>query len=176
MPVYLRDERGVGAGAIGALLFAMSATSVLAAPVGGRVATRFGIRAGLLSGSSVLVVATAGVLGAVAAGGTYLLAAPLALTGIGMGLAGAAQQSSGLSAWPASMAGSAAGTLSFMRYVGSVAGASLLAAVLGRDPGAGAFEALLAILVVASLLNAALALRSPGGQARATEQLARTPA
>lgn len=176
MPVYLRDERGVGAGAIGALLFAMSATSVLAAPIGGRMATRFGIRAGLLSGSSVLVLATAGVLGGVTAGETYLLAAPLALTGIGMGLAGAAQQSSGLSAWPASMAGSAAGTLSFMRYVGSVAGASLLAAVLGRDPGAGAFEALLAILVVASLLNAALALRSPGGRARAAKQLARTPA
>lgn len=176
LPVYLRDERGVGAGAIGGLLFAMSATSVLAAPVGGRVATRFGIRAGLLSGSTVLVVATAGVLGAVAAEGTALLIAPLAMVGIGMGLAGAAQQSSGLAAWPAAMAGSAAGTLSFMRYVGSVAGASLLAAVLGRDPGRGAFETLAAILVLAALLNALLALRSPGARAHATEQLARTPA
>lgn len=176
LPVYLRDERGVGTGAIGALLFSMSATSVLAGPIGGRVAMRFGVRAGLLSGSSVLVMATAGVLGAVAAGAAYPLAGPLALVGIGMGLAGPAQQSSGLAAWPASMAGSAAGTLSFMRYVGSVAGASLLAAVLGRDPGPGAFEALAAILVLAAVLNAVLALRSSGQRARAAEQLARTPA
>lgn len=175
MPVYLRDERGVGAGAIGALLFAMSATSVMAAPVGGRVATRFGIRAGLVSGSGVLILATAGVLAAVAAGGTYSLALPLALVGVGMGLAGAAQQSSGLAAWPATMAGSAAGTLSFMRYVGSVAGASLLAAVLGRNPGAGQFEALLAVLACAGLVNGALALWGPGSRSQAGEQLAQSP-
>ncbi len=113
MPVYLRDEHDVSAGAIGALLFAMSATSVLSAPVGGRVATRFGVRAGLVSGSLVLVAASVGVLAGVVGGGTYGLAFPLSLMGVGMGLGGAAQQASGLSAWPVSMAGSAAGTLSF---------------------------------------------------------------
>jgi DHA2 family methylenomycin A resistance protein-like MFS transporter len=112
----------------------------------------------------------------VAADGTYSLALPLALVGIGMGLAGAAQQSSGLAAWPVSLAGSAAGTLSFMRYVGSVAGASLLAAVLGREPGAGEFEALLAILACAALANGALALWGPGSRSRAGEQLAQSPA
>lgn len=173
MPVYLRDEHDMGAGVIGALLFSMSATSVMAAPVGGRVATRFGIRAGLVSGSSVLIVATLGVLAAVATGGTYSLAVPLALVGIAMGLAGAAQQSSGLAAWPISMAGSAAGTLSFMRYVGSVAGASLLAGVLGGSPGPGEFERLLFIMVAVSVVNAALAFRRAESHQQAVEQPAR---
>ena len=157
MPVYLRDEHDVRTGIVGVLLFAMSATNVLAAPAGGMVATRLGIRVGLVAGSLVLTVAAAGVLAVVAAGGTYLLAVPLALMGVGMGLGMAAQQSSGLGAWPASMAGSAAGTLSFMRYVGSVAGASLLAAVLGATPGLGAYEALLAILLGIAVLNGLLA-------------------
>lgn len=165
MPVYLRDEHDVSTGIIGAVLFAMSATNVLAAPAGGQIATRFGIRAGLVSGSLVLFAASIGVLAVVGAGGTGLLALPLALMGVGMGLGMAAQQTSGLGAWPASMAGSAAGTLSLMRYVGSVAGASLLAAVLGGEPGAGEFETLLAILVGVSLLNGLLAgLRTKRGQ------------
>jgi DHA2 family methylenomycin A resistance protein-like MFS transporter len=170
MPVYLRDEHDVSAGLIGALLFAMSATSVLSAPVGGRVATRFGIRAGLVSGSLVLIGASIGVLAAVAGGGTYSLAFPLALVGVGMGLAGAAQQASGLAAWPVSMAGSAAGTLSFMRYVGSVAGASLLAAVLGGAPGPGEFERLLAIMVAVGVANGALALWRAESRQTAVEQ------
>jgi MFS family permease len=156
MPVYLRDEHDVGTGVIGLLLFAMSATNVLAAPAGGVVATRLGIRVGLVSGSLVLTAAAAGVLTVVAAGGTYLLAVPLAFMGVGMGLGMAAQQSSGLGAWAASMAGSAAGTLSFMRYVGSVAGASLLAGVLGGTPGLGAYEALLAILLGIAVINGLL--------------------
>lgn len=157
MPVYLRDEHDLGDGAIGILLFAMSATNVVAAPVGARLATQYGIRTGLVTGSSVLVLSSAAVLAAVLAGGAMLLIAPLALMGVGMGLGGAAQQSSGLAAWPQSMAGAAAGTLSLMRYVGSVAGASLLAAVLGSSPDADGFTRLLAIIACVAIANAALA-------------------
>ena len=157
MPVYLRDEHGVSTGVIGMLLFAMSATNVAAAPTGGVIATRFGIRAGLVSGSLVLAGSSLGVLAAVATGGTLVLAVPLAFCGVGIGLAAAAQQSSGLGAWPVTVAGSAAGTLSFMRYVGSVAGASLLAAVLGGEPGPDQYTLLLTILVGIAVANAMLA-------------------
>ena len=157
MPVYLRDEHGLGDGAIGALLFAMSATNVVAAPLGARIATTYGIRAGLILGSTVLVASSVAVLTASTGGGAFILVAPLAMMGIGMGLGGAAQQSSGLAAWPQSMAGSAAGTLSLMRYVGSVAGASLLAAVLGSSPGGSDFTRLLAIVAGFAVLNLMLA-------------------
>lgn len=157
MPVYLRDEHGLGDGGIGLLLFAMSATNVVAAPLGARIATTHGIRAGLILGSAVLVASSLGVLAASFGGGALILVAPLAMMGIGMGLGGAAQQSSGLAAWPPSMAGSAAGTLSLMRYVGSVAGASLLAAVLGSSPGGNDFTRLLAVVAGFAVLNAMLA-------------------
>lgn len=157
MPVYLRDEHDLGDGAIGGLLFAMSATNVVAAPLGARLATARGIRTGLVTGSLVLLLSSSLVLGAVSAGGVALLLAPLALMGVGMGLGGAAQQTSGLAAWPQSMAGSAAGTLSLMRYVGSVAGASMLAAVLGSSPDADAFTQLLAIIAGIAVINAVLA-------------------
>ena len=161
MPVYLRDGHDVGTSVIGLLLFGMSATNVLAAPAGGFVATRLGIRAGLAAGALVLAAASAGVLAGILAGGVYLLAAPLAMMGIGLGLGMAAQQSSGLGAWPASMAGSAAGTLSFMRYVGSVAGASLLAAVLGTTPDRGQYELLFSILCAVAVVNSLLAWLGP---------------
>jgi MFS family permease len=166
MPVYLRDQHGVNAGVIGALLFAMSATNVVAAPIGARVATAFGIRAGLVSGSAVLVAASAGVLLVAMVGGTWSMAVPLAMVGVGMGLAGAAQQTSGLAAWPASIAGSAAGTLSFMRYVGSVAGASILAGVLGSSPGSAEFERLLAVVLLIAVVNGGLAAVRLRGDAR----------
>jgi len=162
LPVYLRDEHDLGTGQVGGLLFAMSAVNVLTAPLGGRMANRFGIRTGLVSGSGLLLLSAAGVLALVASGGTYSLAAPLTMVGAGMGLSAAAQQTSGLTAWPLSRAGSAAGTLSFMRYVGSVAGASLLAAVLGGAPGPSDYEVLLAAMVAVSGVNALLAfLPSP---------------
>jgi DHA2 family methylenomycin A resistance protein-like MFS transporter len=157
MPVYLRDEHSLGDGAIGLLLFAMSATNVVAAPLGARIAITYGIRAGLILGSAVLVVSSLAVLAASLDGGALILIAPLAMMGIGMGLGGAAQQSSGLAAWPQSMAGSAAGTLSLMRYVGSVAGASLLAAILGSSPGGSDFTRLLAIVAGFAIINASLA-------------------
>lgn len=158
LPVYLLDEKDVGAATVGVLLFALSAVNVVAAPAGGRLAIRAGTRVGLTVGAAVLLGSAMGVLGLVAVGATYALAVPLALLGAGLGLGMAAQQSSALAAWPLSMAGSAAGTLSFMRYVGSVAGASLLAAVLGASPAAHNYDLLLTILVVAAAANLGLAI------------------
>jgi MFS family permease len=153
LPVYLREFRDMGAAGIGALLFAMSALMGVLSWYGGNLGDRFGIRAVLIAGNTVLVCASVGVVASVAIESTPLLGVSLALIGAGMGVAMPAQQSAALAAWPASAAGSAAGTLSLMRYVGSVTGASLLALTLGADPSVGAFELLLALVAAIAVVN-----------------------
>jgi len=58
-----------------------------------------------------------------------------------------------LSSVPREIAGSASGSFSMMRYVGSVVGAALLAAMLGSDASRTEFHALFAILAAFAVVN-----------------------
>jgi MFS family permease len=158
VPVYLRDERGTGTAAIGAILFAMSATMAALSWLGGRFADVAGARAVLIGGAAAITVASASVGVALEFASLPLLVVALAALGVGMGVSTPVQQTAGLAAWPASVAGSAAGTLSLMRYVGSVAGASIAAAVLGASPARGHFEVLLLLLTAVAIANLLVAM------------------
>jgi sugar phosphate permease len=63
-----------------------------------------------------------------------------------------------LQAWGTEIAGSASGTQSMMRYVGSVAGAAIMAAVLGAHPGIAEMRTLLWIIALVAVANLVLAL------------------
>jgi hypothetical protein len=63
-----------------------------------------------------------------------------------------------LRAWGTEVAGAAAGTQSMMRYVGSVAGAAMIAGVLGSDPAMGGMRLLLWLVAFAALANFFVAL------------------
>lgn len=162
VPIYLRDQRDSSTLAIGGVLFALSATMAALSPAGGWLADRFGIRAVLCSGAAVIVAASATVGVALETAALPLLVAALGALGIGIGLATPAQQTSGMAAWPGEVAGSAAGTLSLMRYVGSVTGASLLAVVLGSSPSRDDFAILFAAITAIAGANLAVALLPPG--------------
>ncbi len=160
MPVYLGDLRGLGDAQIGFVLFALSFVMVAISPVSGAWSDGAGARPLMAFGAATLV----GVMAAIALG---LEASPILVVvllmgvlGFGFGLQQAALQSAGLQAWPREMAGSASGTLSMMRYVGSVTGAALLALILGSDPGGDQFRLLFAFLGVFALANVAVALAS----------------
>ena len=85
------------------------------------------------------------------------VAVPLGSLGLGMGLMGAAQQSSALRAWGTEVAGAASGTLSMMRYVGSVGGAALMAGIVGSSPTVGELRTLAAVLMLFAVVNIAVA-------------------
>ncbi len=165
IPIYLDEIEGTSEAAIGLILFSLSVSSVLISPFSGRLADAKGPRlpavvgALVILGSAVILASDVGRLA------PWTLGLPLAGVGVGMGLAGAAQQSAALRAWGAEVAGSASGTLSMMRYVGSVAGAAALAAVVGAAPTVGEVQFLCWILgaVAAFNLLAATMLR-PGLQ------------
>lgn len=137
IPFFIRDVQGKGSFRSGLLLGAMSVLMAFTAPIGGRIADAYGRRLPAQAGA---VLMTAGAL-ALLAGlhsdvSTAYLAACLALIGVGLGFGTGAAQTAAIESAPRSLAGSAAGTSSMMRYAGSILGAGVLAGVL-RDSAAG---------------------------------------
>ena len=62
----------------------------------------------------------------------YYLAGCLALTGLGLGIGTGPASTAAVESAPVSLAGSAAGTSSMMRYIGSIVGAGVLGGLLGH--------------------------------------------
>ena len=164
MPIYLGDLRHTGDAAIAALLFSMSIAVVTIAPFAGRLADRTGSRRPVVAGAVTLLAAAASLTLLVGGLPVAVLAVPLLLIGVGSGIAQAAQSSAALQAWPADMAGSAAGTFSMMRYVGSVTGTAIIAAILGARPDEGAFRLLFAVMAVFAVVNIGAALSMTGAR------------
>lgn len=149
---------------IGLLLAAMGGVAVLVAPLGGRLADRFGRRWPTAAGLAIL---TLGVL-VVGLGATTgpaislpLLVVGLALTGCGLGLSQAGLQTSALESIERRHAGVASGAYSTSRYFGSIVGSSLLAGLLGPAREQAGFMAAFSMFVLAAALAtaAAVALR-----------------
>lgn len=153
MPIYLRDSEGRGDGFIGFALFSMSAAMVVISLFGGRLADRYGSRPVLSTGTACLALSATGIAFAVGETPVGPLIALLALGGLGIGLLGAPQTAVALSSVSREVAGAASGTFSMMRYVGSVAGAAIIASVLGGQASRGEFHALFAVLAVFALVN-----------------------
>ena len=118
---------------VGSTLLAMMGPMVIFAPLAGRAADRFGPRAVALIGCSL------------ALGGMLLLAArplnaitdaipALILLGAGLGLTSAPSQSAAMSDVPREKSGMAAGLTSTMRYIGGIAGLTVLGLVLTDNP------------------------------------------
>ena len=157
MPLYLRDIDGRADGFVGFALFVMSAAMVVVSLLGGRLTDSIGPRPVLLAGSSCLVIAAVGISAAIGEAPVVVVIGLLGLIGLGTGLLGAPHTSVALNSIPAAVAGSASGSFSMMRYVGSVLGAAVLAGVLGGDPSVSRFHLLFAILAVIAVVNLATA-------------------
>lgn len=153
LPLLLAAQDGAGGLQAGVLLTVLSATMALAAPLGGRLADRFGRRRPAVAG---LLLLTLGLLPPALAGGAPALpplVAGLGLAGLGLGLAGASLQTAAVEAAGLAAAGVGAGFFSTSRYLGSIAGSALLAGLLGAG-GAGGFAAVFLLVVAAALLSA----------------------
>jgi MFS family permease len=153
IPLYLADTRDTGDFTIGLLLFLMSVAIALASPAAGRLSDRVGSRTMVLAGASVMCAGATVLAFVLPTPPLAVLAIPLMLVGLGLGLATAGQQSAALKSWPGAMAGSASGTLSMMRYVGSVTGTALLAALVPGHPLSSEFRTLFIVLAAFAAAN-----------------------
>ena len=146
---------GSRAGGSEMLLFAMLGGLVVGPPIGGRLVEREGARMTALCGSFMTIVGLLMARGLGTAGAVPEALAGLFLVGLGLAIASAPAQASAMDAAAAGHAGTAAGTLSTMRYLGGLAGIAIINAV----PGAPAQQhAWLAATGTAALLS----LRLPG--------------
>jgi len=159
LPIFFEQVRGIHSGTTGRALIGMMVAMVVFAPVGGRLAERFGARTIAVLGS---IVSLAGAL--LLANFSRLLVpadalAGLVLVGAGLGLATSPSQAVAMSTVAPGQAGMAAGALSTSRYLGGVIGISVLAALLRADAGVASHRAAAigdAIALGVSVLAAAM--------------------
>lgn len=125
----------VGPRDVGNALLAMMGTMVVASPFAGRFTDRFGPRVVALTGCSLAAV---GMLLLVMLPLRALTDAvpALVLLGAGLGLTSAPSQSAAMSDIPRNKSGMAAGLTSTMRYIGGIAGLTVLGMVLTDEPAA----------------------------------------
>jgi EmrB/QacA subfamily drug resistance transporter len=164
LPILLTRKGGWTSAQIGLALatLTMTMTMFASSPLGGRLTDRRGAR---LPASTGLAFMTASLvpfaLGAADLSATALVLALLGV-GTGLGLATVPLQTAALEAVDASMAGLVSGMFSTSRYLGSIAGISLLAGPLQpAASGFGGFGTIFVVLTGAAAASAALALALP---------------
>jgi MFS family permease len=160
VPVLADRELGLGEGAAGLLLGAMTAAMMVAAPIGGILSDRAGRRRPAVAGSAIATAAIALLTIVVSSPGTAQVAALIAVAGLGVGLAGASLQATAVEAVPSGSVALAGGVFMTIRYTGAIAAAGLAAAVADGD----AFVAGMVVLAAAAAVSI---LTATGLQARA---------
>ena len=158
LPLYLERVRGHDVQIAGLTLAALSAFSAIWGPIGGRWADRSGRWRPAVAGAMVLLAGVGFLAVAVKGAALAPVAIALALMGLGLGVSGAPVQLAAVESVPGAQTGSAAGVFSTSRYLGSVAGSSVLAIVFATRPHAGdsnRFALLFAALALAALIGIA---------------------
>ena len=162
LPIFFEQVRGIRSGATGRALIGMMIAMVVFAPLGGRLAERFGARliaflGCLVSLAGLLVIADFSKLAVPADALPGLI-----LIGAGLGLATSPSQSAAMSAVDQDQAGMAGGALSTSRYLGGVLGISVLGALLASNAGVESHRAAAVCYVTALAIAALAALMLPG--------------
>jgi EmrB/QacA subfamily drug resistance transporter len=162
IPFFLSEVQHRGSAVAGILLGGMAGLQALTGPAAGRIADRVGRRLPTLA-SSVIAFAAALLLlfGIGRDVSPVYLGVALAILGLGVGTGFVSATVAAIEAAPKSLAGSAAGTQSMMRYFGSIIGVGVLSGLLttGTDgpPGIGVFRMLFGLVAVLLALSAVAA-------------------
>lgn len=163
IPFFLTEVQHRSAALAGAVLASMAALQALSAPFAGSVSDRLGRRTPALVSSGLGFVAALALIAGIGRDVSPLyLGAVVAVLGLAVGIGFVASSAAAVEAVPPEASGSAAGTQSMMRYVGSITGAALLSGLLNRDgatPDVAVFRELfviVAVMLAASVVSARL--------------------
>jgi MFS family permease len=168
LPVFFDRVRHLGARTMGHALLAMTAAMVVSSMAAGRLAERIGARAQTLAGS---VLALAGMWWFADFDSVRVptnVVPGLLLIGFGIGLTSPPAQAASMSTVGRDQAGMAGGVLSTMRYLGGVAGISVLGALLTDSASAGAHQRPVLVYAGALVLSMALSFLLPARRQTST--------
>ena len=165
LPFLLKSWYFLDPAAIGQILLTMTIFMVLFSSIGGRMAESVGARTTVLSGLIISLVGMIMLLATTDSNSLWWMSISLAWVGGGIGMVMGPAQAAALSAVPPEQSGVASGVLSTMRYLGGVAGITIISTVLtDTDPAAMLEQNKLcfAIYVGVYLFALLLALKLPG--------------
>ena len=156
IPFFIREVQDGGHARIGLLLGVMSFLMAFLAPISGRLSDAVGRRGPAVAGAVLALAGAMLLVTGIDAGVSFAtLASALALLGAGIGLGTGAATTAAIESVPRALAGSAAGTNSMMRYIGSIAGAGVIAGLLGGGdpiPSVEVFRAIFAVVASMALV------------------------
>jgi len=152
IPLLLADAPGWSSAEAGLILSVMWAPTVVCAPLGGRLADRFGRRWPTVGGLSIFLLGLWVVSGIGAEIALPILVGGLSLAGVGLGLSSAGMQTAAVESVPSREAGVAAGIFSTSRYIGSITGSSVLPLIYGAGAGIGGFDRVLFMVLIAAFV------------------------
>ncbi|MBI1801714.1 MAG: DHA2 family efflux MFS transporter permease subunit [Chloroflexi bacterium] len=162
IPLFLQNVQKRPASDTGVLLAVMSATSAVLTPIGGSLSDRVGRRWPVVFGALLVLAGVSLQITLRETTSLTWIAAGLAAAGMGLGLSSAAMQTAAIEAFPADVAGSAAGLYSTLRYLGSTIGSALIAiALAGESNSAAAFGRAFSWFTLAALAAVASAWGLP---------------
>jgi MFS family permease len=157
IPFFVREVQGGDAARSGLLLGAMSVLMAVVSPISGRMSDSMGRRWPALVGSIIALAASLVLFFGLDEDVSFVyMALGLALLGVGTGSVFGSATTAAIESAPKALAGSAAGTNSMMRYVGSIVGAGILAGVLSTDavaPGIDTFRVIMGLVAVFAALS-----------------------
>jgi EmrB/QacA subfamily drug resistance transporter len=161
-PFFLEARHGLSPSRAGLLLTVLPVMLALAAPVGGRLADRFGAR--LPTTVGMLLTAAGYAAAAAVPGSLWLIGVSLAVAGVGLGLFTPANNAAIMGAAPAQQAGSAGGVLNMTRGIGTSLGVAITALVFSSAATRGASHGFtVAALTLAGIAVAAAAVAGGRG-------------
>ncbi len=157
VPFFVEEVQGKGSSVTGLLLASISMPMVILSPIGGRISDAVGRRPMVTGGSVLMGIAVLALLAGIDAASPFVfLAICLGALGIGLSLSFGSASAAAIESTSREQAGTAAGTNSMMRYLGSIVGAGILGAVLTTDagsaPGIGLFQLIFGVLLAMSVL------------------------
>jgi len=156
VPLLLADRSGFSSLQTGSVLTSLSASMIIMAPFGGRLADRFGRRLPTSVGLALMALGALP-LALIGTGITLSsLVGGLAMIGIGLGLSMPGLQTTAVESVSGKEAGVAAGVYSTSRYLGSILGTAILVGFLGADRSDTSGLAVVFVIVFAAAALATL--------------------
>ncbi len=162
LPLFLTAWSLWDSARIGLLLAGLSLPTIVFSPLGGRLSDSLGRRAPAVVGMALITLGAFPFLLVDPAWSWLVYLVPLVFIGAGLGLSMAPVQTTAIETAPSSQAGQASGLFSTMRYLGSILGSSVMAAVLsGATPPVTNFRILYAVLFLSACGATIAALHLP---------------